>query len=150
MWIFYLLLILAALLQTTFIPVNLVLILILARSFIAEDRSNYFAAFGAGIILGVMSTQNIGIWATIFLVVVRIIHLIKRLPIFENARTFLPTALLILLTVKFFEMLIFSQKTDYRVVVIEAVVSMPIFWMIRIWEERFIVKPQIKLKLRRR
>lgn len=149
MWIFYLILILSSLLQTTFIPLNLILILILVRSFIIEDRSNYFVAFAAGIILGIMSSQNLGVWTVIFLFVVRAVHLIKRLPIFENARTFLPVAFLILLAVNFCQRLVFSQQIDYRVVLIEAIISLPIFWIIRVWEERFILKPQIKLRFKR-
>lgn len=46
-----LLIALFAFLQSAFLPINLVLVLIIARSLIVDDRENLFLAFFGGLIL---------------------------------------------------------------------------------------------------
>ncbi|MBI2022123.1 hypothetical protein HYS93_04595 [Candidatus Daviesbacteria bacterium] len=149
MKLYVFLLILAAFLQTSIIPINLVLILLIIRSFLIEDKANYLASFFLGILLGILSSSNVGYWSLIFLLVVKIVYLTKKLPFFENASTFLLLSFILVLFVNVSSGLILKQTIDYRLVLIEALVSLPIFWLIRLWEERFVVKSDIRLKIKK-
>lgn len=147
MRIFLLFLTLAAFLQSSFLGVNLVLLLIAARSLILKDQDNYLIAFISGIILGILLTQNLGFWALVFLLVVKLIQLIKELPFTSNIVTVLPIGFLVVLISSFLEQLFFKQSINFTKIIIETLVFLPIYILIKIWEERFVVKPVFKLKL---
>jgi cell shape-determining protein MreD len=126
----------------------LCLILIISTSLVAEKRSNYFVSFAAGTILGILSGQNIGFWALVFLTVARSIHLIRRLPFSLTYLTVIPISLAAIFMVAFLEKLVFGQTINIVKVFIEATVTLPTYIFIKFWEERFIVRPEIRLKIK--
>ncbi len=145
---YLLVLFLAALIQTAFLPINLCLLIVLARSFAVYEKSNFYMALFSGVILGILSSVNIGIWALIFLMVVFLIHLIRKLPITANNLTIVPISFLVIAAVTLIKSLIFSEQSNFVTVGIETLVTLPIFILVKIWEERFVVKSDIKLKLK--
>lgn len=148
MRLFLLLLLLGSFAQTAFLPINLVLIFLITRSLVVEERSNYFGAFFIGVIMGVLTGQNLGIWPLIFLGVVKLINLLKKLPFSFNYKTLIPLAFLIYLTVSFLEKILFGQSINIIKVIFETGLTLPIYFFVKFWEERFIVKPDIKLKIK--
>lgn len=144
------LLILAAFLQTSFVGVNLVLLLIAARSFNIESRSNYFLAFGAGILIGILSAQNIGFWPLIFLLSVKIGHMIRKLPFSISLVTFIPVLILSVTVGTAAEYVFLKQTINWIKVGGEVLIGIPIFMFIRFWEDRFMIHSQgVKLKMRK-
>lgn len=141
-------LIIAALLQTAFIPFNLCLILIIARSFIVNDRSNYFLAFFGGIFLSILSGSVIGFWPIVFLAVVKLIQIIKGMPILSNFQTILPISTLILILISFLEQLFFNQTINFMRIFWESLILFVLYFLVKFWEERFVVRSEIKLKIR--
>lgn len=141
-------LIILTLLQTVLLPVNLVLLLILARSLVTDEKSNLWLAFLAGILLGLMSGTNLGFWAVIFLVVVKLVVIIKQLPIQINLRTVLPISLGIIVLVNLVEWWFLKVSLSQLKVLTEVLLSLPIYLIVGWWEERFVVAPAVKLKLR--
>lgn len=148
MKLFILLLILIALIQTSFLPFNLVLVALLSRSLITEAVENYYLAFGIGIFLGVLASQNIGFWPIVFLLTVKLAYIVKKFPLSANAFTVIPIALVVLVGVEFLQQLVFAQSFDFKKTVTEAALTFPAYLIIKFWEERFIVKREIKLKIR--
>lgn len=144
------LLIFAAFLQTSFVPVNMVLVLIVARSLLIDARSNYFLAFSAGILLGVLSAQNIGYWPIILLIAVKVTYLIRKLPFNIGLPTFL-LALALSLTIQILaEYLFLHHSINWTKPLTEFITGIPIFLFIRFWEDRFMIHTQgVKLKMRR-
>jgi hypothetical protein len=144
------LLIFAAFLQTSFVGINLVLLLIASRSFVIETRSNYFLAFGAGILVGILSAQNIGYWPLILLITVKIAHLIRKLPFSISILTFIPVLILSLSVATGVEYLFLKQTINWVKVAVEFIVGIPIFLFIRFWEDRFMIHSQsVKLRMRK-
>lgn len=140
--------ILAALLQTAFIPLNLCLILIIARSFIVKDRSNYLLSFIGGIFLSILSGSVIGFWSIVFLMVVKLIQIIKSLPILSNFQTALPISILILTVISFLEQQLFNQTINFYKILWESLTLLLLYFLVKFWEERFVVRSEIKLKIR--
>lgn len=148
MRLFIFLLLLSAFLQTSFLQINLCLILLISRSFAYEESENYYAALFGGLLLGFLSTANLGFWPIVFLLVVKLAHLIRRLPITANFLTVIPASLLIILVSSYVESLSYKTTINFVLIVLEAVLALPIYLLIRYWEERFVVKPELKLKIR--
>lgn len=148
MKLFFLIFILVAFIQTSFLDINLCLMLIIARSFVVDRPSNYIVAFGGGLILGLLSGQNLGYFASIFLVTTKLIQIFKRLPISSNFLTVIPVATVILLVFEGFEALVFRQTFNPLKTILESIMILPIYALVRFWEERFIVKHEIKLKIK--
>lgn len=147
MRLFLIALIIAALIQSSFLNLNLCLILIIARNFCLEDQSNLTGAFFGGLSLSLLTAQNLGFWAIVFLLVAKTVNLIKKLPFSSNILTILPVSLLIITLVTILESLIFQIAINPWVIIAETLLTLPAFVITKIWEERFIVKPSIKLKV---
>ncbi len=150
MKLFLLLLVLAAFTQTAFLPVNLCLVILICRSYVVDDWINLIGAFFAGILLGVLSAQNIGFWALIFVLLVKIIYLLRRLPILNNSRTVVSVCLVVVLTSSLLEKLVLGKEINFITILIETVLSLPLFLIFSFWEDRFVVTTQPKLRIRDR
>lgn len=150
MKLFILLLIIAIFLQTSFVPINLVLILIISRAFVIEELANYYLAFFGGILLGILSVNNIGFWPLVLLIIVKILHLSKKLPLSKNIFTVAIMAFVLLSAVDFLQSFLFHQDFEIKKVFIENIIAIPVYYLMKIWEERFIVKSEVKLKIRNR
>src|SRR3989344_8289481 len=109
MKLFFLAFLLAAFIQTSFLDINLCLMLIIARSFVVERPSNYTVAFGGGIILGFLSGQNLGYLAVIFLITTKLIQIFKKLPISSNFLTVIPISAVIMVIFAWLESLFFNR-----------------------------------------
>lgn len=142
--------ILSAFLQTSFLGVNLVLLIIIARSFLMENKVNYFLALFSGILLGLLSAQNIGFWPIILLVGIKIAHMIRKLPFNISVITFLPVIIICVLIAASAELLFLKQTINWTKVILEIVIGIPIFIFIRFWEDKFFIRPStVKLKIRK-
>lgn len=98
--------------------------------------------------MGVLTGQNLGIWPLIFLGTVRLTHLLKRLPFSFNYKTLIPISFLIYLLVGFLEKILFGQSINSVKVLLETGLTLPTYLFVKFWEERFIVKPDIKLRIK--
>lgn len=144
-----LVLILSIFIQTAFLPINLFLIILICRNFLTDRPTNYFYAFCGGIFLGLMSYVNLGFWPLVFIVMTKVIQLIKLTPISSKFFIIIPASFLIILTVGFLEQIFLNQSLSLEKVIIETLLIIPIFFVLKIWEERFIVRSDIRLKIKR-
>ena len=146
MKLFLFILLLAAFLQTSFVPLNLCLLILISRSYAIHQRNNYYLAFFAGILIGLLNTANLGVWPIIFTAVVFLCHLIRQLPVMNRNLAVIPLTLVLVLVINGLEQLIFHTPFNWVIAIVSAVVSLPLFFVIKEWEERFIAKPGLKLK----
>ncbi len=144
------LIILSSFLQTSFLGINVVLIIIIARSFLMENKANYFLALFSGILLGLLSAQNIGFWPLILLLGTKIAHVLRKMPFNISIITFIPVLIVCVVLAAAAELLFLNQTINWTKVVIEVIVGLPIFTFIRFWEDKFFIRPStVKLKLRK-
>ena len=143
-----LLITLFAFLQSAFLPVNLVLVLLIARSLIIDDRENLYLAFFGGLILSFLAQINLGYYPILFLVVVKLSGMLKLLPVsFNLLMVFLSGALIVALTTTVNRFII-GQYVEVWPHLIEVVLVIPTYFFVKLWEERFVVKSHMKLKMR--
>lgn len=139
---FLLFLSLFAFLQSAFLPINLVLVLLIARDLVVEDRDNLLLAFFGGLILSFLSQINLGYFPLIFILTVKLNALLKKLPVSLNPlMIFLYGSLLITLAALLNSFFV-SQQLTIAVHLIEAILVLPSYYLVKLWEERFLVKSQ--------
>ena len=148
MRLYIFLLILSAFFQTSFVPLNLCLIIIICRSFILSKQSNFFIAFLIGIILGVLASQNLGFWALVFVIITKVSNATKKLPVSSNIFTIIPVIFVLLMLVSLLENLSFKTPINLLKIIIESLLGLPIFYFFKLWEERFVLKSDLRLKIR--
>lgn len=133
-------LIIASFLETTVLPVNLVLIILICRAYLKTDRVNLYLAFGFGLLIAHLNLSNLGAGALIYLLIVAIVQALSKLRLATNPLLIVPISFIILS---------FSQLTDWNLlrIPISSFLALPTFYLLRFWEERFIVQKEIKLKI---
>jgi rod shape-determining protein MreD len=144
-------LILLSFLQATFIPLDLVLIVILVRSYISADNKNLSLAFAFGLFVSFLNHQTLGVESLVYLLLVTVTHLLSKSPVSRNFLAVLPVILILL----FLHSLILSlalreSLSIWPKILIEALLILPIYISLKFWEERFVVRPDVKLKLNSR
>jgi len=147
---YILLLIIGGFLQTSFLPLNLILILIIGRALVTDDLANYYLAFFGGIFLSILAVTNLGFWPLALLTVVKLAYLSKKLPLSKNGLTAFAIGLILIFGIDFGEAKILQRSFQLNRAIIEAVLLVPIYYFLKFWEQRFIVKPEVKLKIRNR
>lgn len=148
MKIFIFLLIIAAFLQSSFIPINLVLILLITRSLANSEKENLYAGFLGGILIGLLQIQNIGFWSLLFLIIIKLLHLTKMLPFSKNILTIFLVSILAVVVVHLLESVYFQSQLEVAKIIWEIFLSLPTYFVMLFWEERFVVKSDSRLKLR--
>lgn len=141
-----------SLVQTSLLPtnvnLNLILLVLVSKSFISYELKNYYLALAGGLLLGYFQSVNLGFWALIFLAIVLLTHFLRRLPISANSLTVIPISIFIIVLAAFTESLYLDQSFNILQIVIQAILMLPIFGAVRLWEERFVPKGEIKLKIK--
>lgn len=138
-----------AFLQSAFLPINMVLVLIVARSLVTDGRENLYLAFFGGLILSFLTQINLGYYSLVFILIVKLAMMIKKLPIsFNFLVTFVAGALLVILA-SIADSLFISQPVEFTSLLVEALLVVPCYFLIKIWEERFVATPHTKLKIGR-
>ncbi len=134
-------------LQSTFINIDLVLLIIICRSLIMEDQKNYYLAFGVGLLLAYLTEQPLGIVSIFSFVVIRIVYLLTKTALGNYWLIVIPLVAIIYSVEQLIEQLFFQSPFDLKEIIILAILSLPIYLLMKIWEERFIPKKEIRLKL---
>lgn len=141
-------LIIASFIQSTIIPIDLVLIILICRSYIKADKANLFLAFGFGLFNAHLNLSILGLHSLIYLILVAITESLSKSRLSGNSFLIMPLSLFLFFinqtAVSFFihESIQLSLK-----IFVEAFLSLPILYLVRFWEERFIVHKGIKLRL---
>ncbi|MBI2020789.1 rod shape-determining protein MreD [Candidatus Daviesbacteria bacterium] len=138
----------AAFLQTTILPLNLVAIILICRSYIRSDRTNLFLAFFFGLLTSHLSLRPLGFDSLIYLLIILIVQLVATSRLSQHPFWILPISFSALfLNLIAFQLVSHQSIQLFPQILIETVLSIPIFYVIKIWEERFIVRKDIKLRI---
>ena len=140
-------LVLAAFLQASSLSFNLLLLALIARSFITRDRKNLYLAMAFGLLLSLLLDRPLGSLSLIYLLMVTVVHLVKKTPLASRWIIILPLAAILLTVDRLLEGLIFDFGWDTRATVIEVILILPVYFVVRFWEERFVPRKEIRLKL---
>lgn len=141
-------LILVSFFQTTIIPLDLVLIILTCRSFLKISKSNLYLAFFFGLLISHLRLVNLGFDSLIYLLGVQITQILSKFRLAGNSLLIIPLTFILITLSQFINLLFLQESLSlFPKVLIEAGLSLPILYILRVWEERFIVQGGIKLKI---
>lgn len=147
MKVFLLFIVFFAFLQSAVLTLNLVLVMLIARSLVLDDGENLILAFFGGLILSFLTQTNLGYWPLVLILVTKLGQLLRKLPVsFNPVMVFIAGGLqifLVLLPNKIF----LNAGFEIYPHLIESALVVPSYYLIRMWEERFVAKSVIKLKV---
>lgn len=134
-------------LEGTIIPFDLVLVILIARSFIVQEKSNYYLAFFFGLLASLLLSYPLGFLSLIYLFSVQVSHIIKTTNLAAYWIIVLPLTFSLLLLEQLILKLLNISNFNLFFLLIPTILVLPIYFIIRFWEERFIVSKEIKLKM---
>lgn len=141
-------LIIASFLQTTILPINLVLIILICRSYLKISPSNLYLAFIFGILISHLNLITLGFNSLIFIFCVQITQGLSKTRLAGNSLLIVPITFVLLSLFGILNSIFIHQSLDlFPKALIESLISLPILYVLKIWEERFIVRGDIKLKM---
>ncbi len=141
------LLIFASFLQTTILPVDLVLLILICRAYIKSDRSNLYLGFFFGLLVSHLNLTNLGFQSLVYLAAVAATESLSKIRLAANPLLVVPISLILLSLNQMTNSLINHATLDFSKVIFASILSLPILYLVRLWEERFIIRKEIKLKL---
>lgn len=136
-----------AFLQTTILPINLVLLVIVLRSFLTSEVENLYLAFGFGLLIAHLNATPLGVQSLIYLTLIIFARSIGRMPLSNNILIVLPLIFISTIIDTFINSILLHQSFQIIQVMFPTILAIPIYIALRFWEERFIVSPQLKLKI---
>ena len=140
-------LIIASFIQNTFLPFNLVLIILICRSYLRPDRANLFLAFSFGLLNSHLNLITLGITSLVYLTIVAVVESLARTRLAGSALIIAPLSFGLLFADQVIVLYFAHQSLDFLKIFLESLISLPVFYLVKIWEERFIVRKEIKLKV---
>lgn len=140
-------LIIAAFLQTTILPVDLVLIILICRSYIKSEKSNLYLAFVFGFLTAHLNLSALGLQSLIYLSVVQMTQMLSKIRLAGNPLLIVPLTLIFLSLNQIVISVISHQTFEFPNLIFTSLLSLPALYLIRFWEERFVVRKEIKLKI---
>lgn len=140
-------LIIASFLQSTIIPINLVLMILICRAYITSDKANLYLAFVFGLFIAHLNLNRLGIESLFYLIIVLITGLLSRLRLAGNPLLIIPVVFVLLFVDQLVGFYLTYQIFDFSKVIIASFLSLPVLYLIRAWEERFVFQKDIKLKI---
>ena len=141
-------LIFACLIQSTFLPINLVLMILIIRSFIVDSKSNFYLAFIFGLVVSLLQGQIIGPISLINLFSIALVSVLKKSQIAQNLITLMLVGVTLLTVDHIIESVIIQTSIDFKLVIYHIVIFIPVYLLVRFLEERFVVQKEIKLKIK--
>src|SRR5688500_326665 len=142
-------LLLISFIQTSFLPIDLILLILIARSFLVTDFKSYYLAFGLGILNGLLMGQLIGSLALVYIIVIKLVFLFKAAAFSSSWLTIIPLTLILSVLNQLARLILFKSNFNFSIVLIEVGLIVPIYFLIQIWEDRFTSFKDTRLKLKR-
>lgn len=143
-----LILILLSFLQVTFISLNLVLLVLVIRSFLKVDKSNLYLAFAFGLLLSLLNFYPLGIESLIMVLTVELVQLVTKSPLSDHFLVVVPLSLAaLMLNYAALALFLHQSLSVWPAVVFEVALVIPIYIVMRVWDERFVIHSEIKLKI---
>ncbi len=140
-------LLLISFLESTLLPINLVLLILMARTFVAGEKNNYYLAFIFGFTVSLFWGYQLGSLSIVYLISVYVVKIVKKMDFSSHWLSILPLLSILLFADKLVMSQFFRSSINWLILIVEILLVIPIYFIVRFWEERFIPKKEIKLKI---
>lgn len=139
-------LIIASFLQTTIIPIDLVLLILICRAYTKTDQENLYLGFAFGFLVSHLNLFGLGFQSLIYLFSIQSTQVLSKLRLAGNPLLIIPVSLAFLSLNQIAGSVINYQTWELSKVIFASFLSLPILYLVRLWEERFVVRKEIKLR----
>lgn len=129
-------LIIVSFLQSTIWPLNLVLIILISRAYLRAQKSNLFLAFFLGLLISHLMLLPLGVKSIIYLVIVQMIQVLSKSRLAGHPFLVVPLTFIVILA-----------DSGLSAAIWAGFVSLPVFYLLKDWEERFVPAKEIKLRI---
>ncbi len=136
-----------AFLQTTVISLDLVLVALVVRTFLVNQSDNLWLAFAFGLLVSLLTPAPLGLYSLIYILCMLLILFGKRFRLTYNWLVIIPFVFVCSVCGQFLLLLLNHQSWNVWSLVIQSLIALPMFLLVKLWEERFIVPEAIRLKL---
>lgn len=140
-------LIFIAFLQTTILPIDLVLLVLICRAYIKLDKSNFYLAFFFGLLTSHLNLTNLGFQSLIYIFIIQATENLSKSRLAGHPFWILPISLIFLSLNQMINSFFGYQTFSLQKLLFTSLLSLPILFLVRLWEERFIVRKEIKLRV---
>lgn len=140
-------LIITAFLQTTILPIDLVLLILICRVFVKLDKSNLFLGFFFGLLTSHLSLSYLGFQSLIYLMIIQATQILSKSRLTSHLLWIVPISFSFLSLNQLINSLFTYQIFSLQKILLASILSLPILFLVRLWEERFIVRKEIKLRV---
>lgn len=140
-------LIISSFLQSTIVPIDLVLIILICRSYIKSDKSNLFLAFACGLLDAHLSLTSLGFASILYLSSIQATQVLSKARLAGNSLLIIPFIFVLLIINQLASSFFIHQSLEFKKVFLESLLSLPILYLVRMWEEKFIIRKEIKLRI---
>ncbi len=139
-------LIIASFLQTTIIPIDLVLLILICRAYIRSGKENFYLAFAFGLLVAHLNTVSLGLQSIIYMFIVLMTESLSKIRLAGNPLLIVPVSMVFLFLNQVIFSLVNHQSLEISNIISASLLSLPMLYLIRFWEERFIIQKEVKLK----
>lgn len=140
-------LIIVSFLQVTILPIEMVLIVLICRSYLKFDKATLFLAFAFGLINDHLNLTTLGLTSLAYLITVAIMGSLSKSRLAGNSFLIIPLTFILLLVNQAALSPFTDQPIQLLKIFLESLMSLPVYFLVKLWEERFIVRKEIKLKV---
>lgn len=141
-------LIICSFIQSTILPIDLVLIILICRSFLRSDRANLFLAFGFGLLIADLNLYLLGSLSLIYSLLISITEGLSKSRLSGNLLLIIPLTFCLLLLNQLMGLIFFHQTLNiFPKILLESLLSLPILYIVKLWEERFVAQKEIRLRM---
>lgn len=141
-------LILFCFLEEAFLPLNLVLLILVSRTFITPEKENYYLAFFAGLLLSFLAGYPLGILSMSYLIIILMISIFRKFQFTTHLLVIIPVAACALIIDGLTKSVILTSSINFWFLIFESLLIIPIYFLVLFWEERFIIRKEIRLKVK--
>ena len=134
-------------LQATLWPVSLVLLVLINRSFLVDDRKNFWLVFIFGLLLSLLLGLPLGSLSLVYLLVVTLVTVFKKIQPTSPWLIVLPIAFILLILERLIESWWFDSSFNPWLLIIETLLILPIYLSVLFYEERLTAKGDLRLKI---
>lgn len=143
-----LVLVILSFIQSSIVSLDLVLIALICRSYIKNDSKNFYLAFGFGLLNSYLTLTPLGLQSIIYLILIAITLGLSKSRLAGNALLIIPLTFILVSINHIAIATVTSQSFQLSPKnLIESILALPILFVVRMWEERFIVRGDIKLRI---
>lgn len=140
-------LIIAAFVQTTILPLDLVLLILICRAYIKSEKNNLYLGSAFGLLVSHLNLTGLGLESLTYLFIIQATHILSKGRLAGHPLVIVPIAFAFLSLNQIVDSSLGYQILSWQKLLLEAFLSLPILYLVRLWEERFIIHKEIKLKV---